>query len=107
MKKGEDALEQKSLELLQTSIAQGADGLGNDLKKILKKPFLLVTGDGREYYPENIPVSETIRKILQHLPSFTDDQYYYMEERRLLVLQVSLEDKQPFSVRQPRCRKGH
>ncbi|MGN0951220.1 MAG: PucR family transcriptional regulator [Mitsuokella sp.] len=94
MKKGEDTLEQKSLELLQTSIAQGADGLGNDLKKILKKPFLLVTGDGREYYPEKIPVSETIRKILQHLPSFTDDQYYYMEERRLLVLQVSLEDSE-------------
>lgn len=94
LKKGEGTLEQKSLALLQTSIVQGANGLGNDLKKILKKPVLFVAGDGREYYPENIPVAESIRKILRHLPSFSDDQYYYMAERRLLVLQVSLPDEE-------------
>ena len=53
-----------------------------------------MAGDGREYYPENIPVAESIRKILRHLPSFSDDQYYYMAERRLLVLQVSLPDEE-------------
>lgn len=88
--KGEHTLDQKSYELLQTSIVQGADGLGHYLKKILSKPILLVTGDGREFYPEQIPVAESIRKILCHMPSFQDEQYYYMHDRRLLVLQESL-----------------
>ncbi len=83
-------MEQKSYELLQTGIVQGSNGLGLYLKKILSKPILLVTGDGREYYPECIPVAESIRKILCHMPSFRDEQYYYMRDRHLLVLQVSL-----------------
>lgn len=92
--KGEHTLEQKSYELLQTSIVQGADGLGSYLKKILSKPILLVTGNGREFYPERIPVAESIRKILCHMPSFQDEQYYYMHDRRLLVLQTSLPHEQ-------------
>lgn len=83
-------MDQKSYELLQTSIVQGADGLGRYLKKILSKPILLVAGNGREFYPERIPVAESIRKILCHMPSFQDEQYYYMHDRRLLVLQTSL-----------------
>ena len=63
---------------MQTSIVQGADGLGQYLKKILSKPILLVTGNGREFYPERIPVAESIRKILCHMPSFQDEQYYYI-----------------------------
>ena len=70
MEKGEHTLDQKSYELLQTSIVQGADGLGHYLKKILNKPILLVAGNGREFYPERIPVAESIRKILCHMPSF-------------------------------------
>lgn len=83
-------MDQKSYELLQTSIVQGADGLGRYLKKILSKPILLVAGNGKEFYPERIPVAESIRKILCHMPSFQDEQYYYMHDRRLLVLQTSL-----------------
>lgn len=94
LEKGEHTLEQKSYELLQTSIVQGADGLGHYLKKILSKPILLVTGNGKEFYPERIPVAESIRKILGHLPSFQDEQYYYMHDRRLLVLQTSLPHEQ-------------
>jgi hypothetical protein len=90
LEKGEHTLDQKSYELLQTSIVQGADGLGRYLKKILNKPILLVAGNGREFYPERIPVAESIRKILCHMPSFQDEQYYYMHDRRLLVLQTSL-----------------
>ena len=90
MEKGEHTLDQKSYELLQTSIVQGVDGLGRYLKKILNKPILLVAGNGREFYPERIPVVESIRKILCHMPSFQDEQYYYMHDRRLLVLQTSL-----------------
>ena len=90
LEKGEHTLDQKSYELLQTSIVQGADGLGQYLKKILSKPILLVTGNGREFYPERIPVAESIRKILCHMPSFQDEQYYYIHDRRLLVLQESL-----------------
>ena len=59
LEKGEHTLDQKSYELLQTSIVQGADGLGQYLKKILSKPILLVTGNGREFYPERIPVAES------------------------------------------------
>lgn len=94
LEKGEHTLEQKSYELLQTSIVQGADGLGHYLKKILSKPILLVTGNGKEFYLERIPVAESIRKILCHLPSFQDEQYYYMHDRRLLVLQTSLPHEQ-------------
>ena len=79
LEKGEHTLDQKSYELLQTSIVQGADGLGQYLKKILSKPILLVTGNGREFYPERIPVAESIRKILCHMPSFQDEQYYYTQ----------------------------
>ncbi|RHF51301.1 PucR family transcriptional regulator [Mitsuokella multacida] len=35
-------------------------------------------------------MAESIRKILCHMPSFQDEQYYYMHDRRLLVLQTSL-----------------
>nr|WP_304081377.1 PucR family transcriptional regulator [Mitsuokella multacida] len=39
-------------------------------------------------------MAESIRKILCHMPSFQDEQYYYMHDRRLLVLQTSLPHEQ-------------
>ena len=56
----------------------------------LKRHILFIMHDGMEYYPEKKPAGEDIRQVIKVLPSFSDEQFYYLQTRQLLVLKVSL-----------------
>lgn len=83
---------QKAYELLQETINQGAGALGQFLETALKRHLLFIMHDGMEYYPERKPAGEELRQVIKHLPSFADDQFHYIHDQQLLVMQVSLPD---------------
>lgn len=83
---------QKAYELLQETINQGAGALGQFLETALKRHLLFIMHDGMEYYPERKPAGEELRQVIKHLPSFADDQFHYIHDQHLLVMQVSLPD---------------
>lgn len=83
-------VKQKAYGLLQEAINQGVGALGQSLETELKRHILFIMHDGMEYYPEKKPAGEDIRQVIKVLPSFSDEQFYYLQTRQLLVLKVSL-----------------
>lgn len=86
-------VKQKAYELLQETINQGIDALGRFLESDLKKHLFLIMHDGMEYYPAKKPAAEELRRVIKYLPVFADDQFYYVHDQQLLVLQVSSPDQ--------------
>lgn len=87
-------MKQKDYDLLQATIQQGVDALGEYFREQVGKKIHLIESDGIEDYPERgIPAASAMRLLLQKMPSFTDEQYFFSDRSRTLVLKVSLRDE--------------
>lgn len=88
-------MKQKDYDLLQATIQQGVDALGEYFREQVDKKIHLIESDGSEDYPERgVPAPSELRLLLKKMPDFADDQYFYSERHRMLVLQVSLRDEE-------------
>lgn len=85
-------VKQKAYELLQETINQGVNALGQFLETALNRHVLFIMYDGMEYYPEHRPAGKEWRQRIKELPSFADKPYLYIQDQQLLVMQVSLPD---------------
>ena len=81
----------QALELLQKTIQQGIDAIGNFLHQAMQRPIMIIGSDGTEYYPRHDEaLTEALGEFIRNLPDFEDGQYFYTKNQQRLVMKVSL-----------------
>lgn len=87
-------MKQEAYDLLQATIHQGIDALSAYFLRAVRKDVHLVESGGVEFYPAHaMPADDTYRELLARIPIFADDQYFYIEQKQMLVLKVSVTDE--------------
>ncbi len=88
-------MEEKNLALdwLELVASKGIKALGQKLQSKCGRKLIITGRQGIAHYPEaGIMAPDEVQEMLENMPVFEENQYYYAKNQRLLVFKVMLVD---------------
>ena len=83
----------ESIFWLELMASKGIKTLGQKLQERCGKKLIITDCQGIAHYPESgIMAPDEIQDLLEHMPEFAENQYYYAKNQQILVCKVILED---------------
>ena len=83
----------ESIIWLELMASKGIKALGQKLQSKCGKKLIITGQHGIAHYPESgIMAPDEIQRMLERMPDFAENQYYYAKNQQMLVCKVILED---------------